>query len=57
MSPVGLSYVHFKAVLKAYSGHIIKPTEDFVTLHSSAAHLSKVKAINLNNQILNTIDD
>ena len=24
-------------------GHIIKPTEDFVTLHSSAAHLSKVK--------------
>ncbi|EXA66073.1 hypothetical protein J504_1706 [Acinetobacter baumannii 348935] len=44
-------------MLKAYSGHIIKPTEDFVTLHSSAAHLSKVKAINLNNQILNTIDD
>jgi hypothetical protein len=31
-SPVSLSYVSFKAVLKASSGHIIKLTKDFCHL-------------------------
>ena len=53
MSPVGLSYVHFKAVLKAYSGHINKLTEDFCYLAQQCCSSFKSKVRDLVYSLMN----